>query len=90
LCRFYSHKILGYRWKIISFFDKYPLIGNKKLDYLDFGCKAAELIKNKAHLTSEGLEEILRIKASPSSGGAMQAARSAPAGMNTGRKLDLS
>jgi hypothetical protein len=59
--------------KIIPFFKKYPLTGCKKLDYLDF-CKAAELIKNKVHLTSEGLEEILRIKA----------------GMNTGRKLGLS
>lgn len=40
--------------KIIPFFDKYPLTGNKKLDYLDF-CKAAELMKNKTHLTPEGL-----------------------------------
>lgn len=56
--------------KIIPFFVKYPLTGCKKEEYLDF-CKAAELIKNKAHLTSEGLEEILKIKA----------------GMNTGRKL---
>jgi hypothetical protein len=59
--------------KIIPFFEKYPLTGCKKLDYLDL-CKAAELIKNKAHLTTEGLEEIIRIKE----------------GMNTGRKLGSS
>lgn len=46
---------------IIPFFEKFPLTGNKKLDYLDF-CKAAELIKNKVHLTKEGLDEIIRIK----------------------------
>lgn len=55
--------------KIIPFFEKYPLIGCKKQDYLDF-CKAAELMKNKVHLTSEGLDEIIIIKE----------------GMNKGRK----
>jgi len=47
--------------KIIPFFEKFPLTGNKKLDYLDF-CKVAELIKNKVHLTKEGLDEIIKIK----------------------------
>lgn len=47
--------------KIIPFFEKYPLMGCKKLNYLDF-CKAAELMKNKVHLTSQGLNEIIRIK----------------------------
>jgi len=32
------------------------------LDFADF-CKVAELMKNKAHLTQEGLEEIRQIKA---------------------------
>lgn len=63
-------KFLDINEKIIPFFNKYPLTGCKKQDYLDF-CKVAELMKNKAHLTSEGLDEIIRIKA----------------GMNTGRKL---
>jgi hypothetical protein len=31
------------------------------LDYEDF-CKVAELMKNKAHLTQEGLNQILKIK----------------------------
>jgi len=47
--------------KIIPFFDKYPLVGVKSLDYADF-CKVADLIKNKAHLTTEGLSQIKQIK----------------------------
>jgi len=46
---------------IIPFYDKYPLQGNKKLDYLDF-CKAALLVNDKAHLTTCGLTSILQIK----------------------------
>jgi hypothetical protein len=53
--------------KIIPLFEKYPLVGSKNLNYLDF-YKAAELIKNKAHLTSDGLEEILRIKSGMNKG----------------------
>ena len=48
--------------KIIPFFKKYPILGVKALDFADF-CKAAELMKNKAHLTKDGLEEIRKIKA---------------------------
>jgi hypothetical protein len=40
------------------------------LDYADF-CKAAELMKTKAHLTARGLEQIRKLKT----------------GMNTGRKM---
>jgi len=46
---------------IIPFLDKYPIQGNKRLDYMDF-CKAASLMKSQAHLTSEGLEQIRQIK----------------------------
>ena len=49
--------------KIIPFFKKYPILGVKALDFADF-CKAAELMKNKAHLTKDGLEQIRKIKAS--------------------------
>ena len=35
--------------KIIPFFKKYLILGVKALDFADF-CKAAELMKNKAHL----------------------------------------
>ena len=55
--------------KIIPFFEKYPILGEKNLDFKDF-CKASELIKNKAHLTDSGLNQINKIKA----------------GMNRGRK----
>ena len=55
--------------KIIPFFKKYPLQGVKLKDYKDF-CKAADLMKNKAHLTVEGFNLICKIKY----------------GMNTGRE----
>jgi len=55
--------------KIIPLFEKYPIIGVKALDYADF-CKALKLIKDKAHLTELGLDNIRLIKA----------------GMNRGRK----
>ena len=55
--------------KIIPFFKKYKIRGMKALDFEDW-CKAAELMKEKKHLTAEGLEEIKKIKT----------------GMNTGRK----
>lgn len=57
--------------KVIPFFKKFPVIGVKSKDFVDF-CKAAELIKNKSHLTKEGLEQIKKkIKT----------------GMNKGRKI---
>lgn len=46
---------------IIPFFQKYPLQGYKSFDYDRF-CKTVILMKNKTHLTSEGLEEIIRLK----------------------------
>ena len=56
--------------KIIPFYKKYPIVGVKVLDFNDFG-KIAEMIKDKKHLTKEGLEEIKKIKSR----------------MNTGRKF---
>jgi hypothetical protein len=53
---------------LIPLFNKYPLQGAKLLDYTDF-LTIIELMKNKAHLTKEGLDKIREIKA----------------GMNTGR-----
>jgi hypothetical protein len=47
--------------QIIPLFNQYPLQGSKRADYLDF-CKVVELMKNKAHLTAEGLEQIRKIK----------------------------
>ncbi len=53
--------------KIIPFFDKYPLLGSKRKDFEDFK-KVAELMKNKAHLTREGLLLIKEIKKGMNSG----------------------
>jgi hypothetical protein len=39
--------------KIIPFFDQYPILGIKSLDFADFK-KVAELVKNKEHLTESG------------------------------------
>lgn len=46
---------------IIPFFDKYPILGLKSLDFIDFK-KVAIMIVNKEHLTIEGLNRILEIK----------------------------
>src|ERR1700679_2363513 len=43
--------------KIIPFFQKYSVLGVKALDFKDF-CIAAEMMKNKKHLTQEGLDVI--------------------------------
>jgi len=47
--------------KIISFLEKYPLQSVKQMDFIDF-CKAADIIRNKKHLTVEGINEIKFIK----------------------------
>jgi hypothetical protein len=48
--------------KVIPFFLNHPLQGAKKKEFMDFA-RVAELMKLKAHLTKEGLEEIRAIKA---------------------------
>jgi hypothetical protein len=48
---------------IISHFDKYPLITNKQADYLLFR-EVIMMMLNKEHLTSEGLDKIIAIRAS--------------------------
>lgn len=47
--------------KIVPFFDKYPMEGVKLLDFLYFK-EVTSLMKNKTHLTKEGLCEIRSIK----------------------------
>lgn len=54
-------KFSDIRDKIIPLFSDYPLIGSKALDFQKF-CEVAKLIEKKAHLTSEGLKEIVLIK----------------------------
>jgi len=53
---------------VIPFFTNYPLESSKLLNFQDL-CKACELIKEKAHLTEEGIAKLKIIKS----------------GMNTGR-----
>ena len=47
--------------KIIPFFKKYSIIGVKALDFKDF-CIAADMMKDKKHLTKNGLDVIHKIK----------------------------
>ena len=47
--------------KIIPFFIKYPILGNKFLDFLDF-CKVSKLVKEKKHLQIDGFKKISLIK----------------------------
>ena len=46
---------------IIPFFDRNQIVGEKVKDFQYFK-KVAELMKNKAFLTPEGLEKIRKIK----------------------------
>lgn len=55
-------KFIDLKSKIIPFFKKYPLIGNKVLDFYDF-CEAADIMMNKGHLDKDGLEQIREIQA---------------------------
>lgn len=48
---------------IIKHFDIYPLLSEKQTDY-ELIKKAFYIIKNKEHLTEEGLYQIVAIKAS--------------------------
>ena len=52
---------------IIKHFDLYPFITKKSADYLLFK-EALELIKNKEHLTIEGFNKIISIRASMNKG----------------------
>jgi len=54
--------------KVLPLLEKYPVQGVKFKDYSDF-IKVVEIVKNKTHLTAEGLSLVQKIKA----------------GMNTGR-----
>lgn len=47
---------------VIPHFVKYPLFTQKKVDFL-LMCKILEIVQEKRHLTIEGLNEILSIKA---------------------------
>lgn len=48
---------------IIPFFEKYPLVSQKRADFELFK-QIVELINNKEHLTPAGLQKIVNLKAS--------------------------
>ena len=48
---------------LIFYLEKYPLLTQKAADFLLFK-KAVELVNNKAHLTVQGIKDIVNIKAS--------------------------
>ena len=52
---------------LIPFFEKYPILGVKQLDYLDW-CKIAKLVNKGSHLTLEGLNKIREIKSGMNTG----------------------
>jgi hypothetical protein len=53
--------------KIIPFYDKYPIIGEKAKDFEDFK-RVARMIQSGEHLTLNGLEQIRQIKARMNTG----------------------
>jgi len=53
--------------KIIPFFDKYSIIGEKAKDFEDFK-RVARMIQSGEHLTLNGLEQIRQIKARMNTG----------------------
>lgn len=61
MIKFYIAKFSDILSILLPFFDKYPILGVKNLDFKDF-CKVVELMKNGSHLTKEGLEQIRKIK----------------------------
>ena len=56
--------------KIIPFFNKHIVVGEKLLNFTDW-CRVAEIVKSKGHLTEEGLDMVIK---------------AIKAGMNTGRE----
>lgn len=64
---FKSQSLANNYEKVIPFFQKYPILGVKSLDFKDW-CQVANLINNKAHLTKEGFKNIRKIKAGMNNG----------------------
>lgn len=67
-CYYRIGNLSGISENIVPLFKKYSILGEKSKDFSDF-CEVLDMVKDKKHLTKEGLDEIQKIKA----------------GMNTGR-----
>lgn len=61
-CEFIVSSLSDITKTILPFFEKYPIRGNKLLDFKDF-CKVAQIMEDKAHLTPEGLNKVISIQA---------------------------
>ena len=61
VCEFIVTKINDIILYIIPFFDKYKIQGSKCKDYINFK-EAANLIKNKEHLSKQGFNKIIELK----------------------------
>jgi hypothetical protein len=68
---FIVEKFSDIEHKILPFFNKYPILGEKSLNFEGFS-QVASLMREKKHLTPEGLDQIQLIKA----------------GLNKGRKYE--
>ena len=53
--------------KVLLLLEKYPVQGVKFKDYCDF-IKVVEIVKNKTHLTTEGLSLVQKIKVEMNTG----------------------
>jgi len=67
IARLVINKFEDIHQKVLPFFTKHTLIGVKNQDFSDW-YKVAELMKNKIHLTKEGIDEINSIKVRMNSG----------------------
>lgn len=61
VCELVVSKLDDIVTRIIPFFEKYLIRGSKYQNYLYFK-QAAFIIKNKEHLTKEGLDKIIQLK----------------------------
>lgn len=64
---FTVRKLSDIKDKIIPFFQKYPLQGEKSRDFLDF-CKVVKIMEDKSHLTELGIKRIKSIKSGMNKG----------------------
>ena len=58
---YYGSTSFGSAKKVINYFDYYHLLSTKQVNYLKWR-KAYIIIQNKAHLTNEGVEKIIKLK----------------------------
>jgi LAGLIDADG endonuclease. len=67
IVRFVVDKFSDNMNKIIPFFEKYPLLSTKRLDFQDF-CKVSCILKEKSFLNEEDILKIKVIKSNMNSG----------------------